>query len=84
EKITLHENCLEGELRLLKSPQFETESIVYRYLIAGWVKFLGGKLPNVMRYKNPTPNPSPQARRGLKMSLIRAETPVIGKVQRKG
>ncbi|MBD1213729.1 MAG: hypothetical protein ACK6A9_20885 [Dolichospermum sp.] len=46
EKITLHENCLEGELRLLKSPQFETESIVYRYLIAGWVKFLGGKLPN--------------------------------------
>jgi hypothetical protein len=30
----------------LKSPQFETESIVYRYLIAGWVRFLGGKLPN--------------------------------------
>ncbi|WP_193197661.1 hypothetical protein [Nostoc sp. MG11] len=46
EKITLHENCLEGELRLLKSPQFETESIVYRYLIAGWTTFLGGKLPN--------------------------------------
>jgi len=30
----------------LKSPQFETESIVYRYLIAGWVKVLGRKLPN--------------------------------------
>ncbi len=46
EKITLHEDCLEGELRLLKAPQFETESIVYRYLIAGWKTFLGGKIPN--------------------------------------
>ena len=36
-------------------------------------------LPGVMRYKNPTPNPSPQAMRGnkgAKMYLIRAETAV--------
>lgn len=46
EKITLKEDCLEGELRLLKSPQLGTESIVYRYLIGVWKIFLGGKLPN--------------------------------------
>ncbi|MEH1801570.1 MAG: hypothetical protein V7L13_20815 [Nostoc sp.] len=46
EKITLNEDCFEGELRLLKPPEFDTESIVYRYLIAGWKIFLGGKLPN--------------------------------------
>ncbi|MBD2532481.1 hypothetical protein H6G97_24010 [Nostoc flagelliforme FACHB-838] len=46
EKITLNKDCIEGELRLLNPPQFETESIVYRYLIAGWTRFLGGKLPN--------------------------------------
>lgn len=46
EKITLNKDCIEGELRLLKHPQFDTESIVYRYLIAGWKTFLGGKLPN--------------------------------------
>ncbi|MEH1805329.1 hypothetical protein [Nostoc sp.] len=46
EKITLNKDCIEGELRLLKPPEFETESIVYRYLIAGWTRFLGGKLPN--------------------------------------
>lgn len=46
EKITLREDCIEGELRLLKQPQLETESIVYRYLIAGWKTFLGGKIPN--------------------------------------
>lgn len=46
EKIRLKEDCIEGELRLLKQPQFETESIVYRYLIAGWKTFLGGKIPN--------------------------------------
>ena len=34
-------------------------------------------LPNVMRYKNPTPKPSPQVIRGLKMYLIRAETAVF-------
>jgi len=46
EKITLYENYIEGELGLLKPPQFDTESIVYRYLIAGWQTFLGGKIPN--------------------------------------
>lgn len=46
QKITLKEDFIEGELRLLKQPQFETESIIYRYLIAGWKTFLGGKIPN--------------------------------------
>ncbi|MBN3891010.1 MAG: hypothetical protein HWQ43_18265 [Nostoc sp. JL31] len=46
EKITLNKDCIEGELRLLNPPQFETEAIVYRHLIAGWTRFLGGKLPN--------------------------------------
>ena len=46
EKITLEEDSITGELRLLKSPEFETESIVYRYLIAGWKTFLGGKIPD--------------------------------------
>jgi hypothetical protein len=46
EKITLNKDCVEGEIRLLKPPQFDTESIVYRYLIAGWKIFLGGKVPN--------------------------------------
>ncbi|MCG6134871.1 MAG: hypothetical protein MET45_09425 [Nostoc sp. LLA-1] len=46
EKITLHEDCIAGELRLLKQPEFDTESIIYRYLIAGWKTFLGGKIPN--------------------------------------
>lgn len=46
EKITLNKDCIEGELRLLNPPQFETEAIVYRYLIAGWTRFLGGKFPN--------------------------------------
>ncbi|BAY73423.1 hypothetical protein NIES23_62510 (plasmid) [Trichormus variabilis NIES-23] len=46
EKFTLKEDSIEGELRLLKQPQFETESIVYRYLIAGWKTFLGGRIPD--------------------------------------
>ena len=46
EKITLEEDSITGEMRLLKSPEFETESIVYRYLIAGWKIFLGGKIPD--------------------------------------
>jgi hypothetical protein len=46
EKITLHEDTITGEIRLLKQPEFETESIVYRYLIAGWKIFLGGKIPD--------------------------------------
>lgn len=46
EKITLNEDCIEGKLRLLTPPQFQTDSLVYRYLIASWKLFLGGKLPN--------------------------------------
>lgn len=46
EKITLHEDSFEGTLRLLKPPSFDTDSLVYRYLIAGWNTFLGGKIPN--------------------------------------
>ncbi len=46
EKITLNEDSLSGELRLLKPPQFDTESRIYSYLIAGWTTFLGGKIPN--------------------------------------
>lgn len=46
EKITLHKDCIEGEIRLLKKPEFETDSIIYRSLIAGWKTFLGGKIPN--------------------------------------
>jgi hypothetical protein len=46
EKITLYEKDIEGELRLLKPPEFGSDSIVYRYLIAGWNIFLGGKIPN--------------------------------------
>ncbi|ACB53914.1 hypothetical protein cce_4566 [Crocosphaera subtropica ATCC 51142] len=46
EKIILHEDSIEGQLRLLTSPEFQTDSIIYRYLIAGWKTFLGGKIPN--------------------------------------
>ena len=46
EKITLKDNCIEGQLHLLTPPQFETDSLVYRSLIAGWKIFLGGQIPN--------------------------------------
>ncbi|MEA5569869.1 hypothetical protein [Calothrix sp. UHCC 0171] len=46
EKITLHKDYLQGEIRLLNPPKFETESLIYRSLIAGWQIFLGGKIPN--------------------------------------
>lgn len=46
EKITLYEDCIKGELRLLTPPQFESDSLLYRTLIASWKIFLGGKLPN--------------------------------------
>lgn len=48
EKLTLNQDTIEGELRLLTPPQFQTESIIYRYLIAGWQNFLGGKVPNAV------------------------------------
>lgn len=46
EKITLKDNCIEGQLRLLSSPQIEAESVVYRSLIAAWRIFLGSQIPN--------------------------------------
>ena len=33
-------------MRTYAPPEFQTDSIVYRYLIAGWKIFLGGKIPN--------------------------------------
>jgi len=48
EKITLNRDYIEGEIRLLTPAQFESDSMVYRYLIAGWKIFLGGKIPNVV------------------------------------
>lgn len=46
EKITLNSETAEGELRLLKNPEFETDSIFYRSLITSWKIFLGGYIPN--------------------------------------
>ncbi len=46
EQITLQKDCLKGKIILLNSPQFQTNSIVYRSLIAAWKTFLGGKIPN--------------------------------------
>lgn len=46
EKITLKDDCIEGQLYLLTPPQFETDSLVYRSLIAAWKIFLGGQIPN--------------------------------------
>lgn len=46
EKIILKDEVIEGELRILKDPEFETDSIFYRSLIAGWKVFLGGYIPN--------------------------------------
>jgi hypothetical protein len=46
EKMTLKDDCIEGQLHLLTPPQFETDSLVYRALIAGWKIFLGGQIPN--------------------------------------
>lgn len=46
EKIILKDDVIEGELRILKQPEFQTDSILYRSLIAGWKVFLGGYIPN--------------------------------------
>ncbi len=45
EKVTLKDDCIEGQLLLLTPPQFETESVIYRSLIAAWKIFLGGQIP---------------------------------------
>ncbi|MBW4585072.1 hypothetical protein G7B40_006225 [Aetokthonos hydrillicola Thurmond2011] len=57
EKITLNEDSLEGELRLLQPPKFEPGPTIYSYLIAGLKTFLGGKiadkpLPKEVRVEN--------------------------------
>ncbi len=46
EKMILKDDCIEGQLHLLTPPQFETDSLIYRSLIAGWKIFLGGQIPN--------------------------------------
>lgn len=46
EKIYLKGDLVEGQIRLLKKPDLEATSPVYRTLIAGWNIFLGGHIPN--------------------------------------
>jgi hypothetical protein len=46
QQITLYENHIEGKILLLTPPQFETDSLLYRTLIAGWQLFLGGRIPD--------------------------------------
>jgi len=43
--ITLTEDTIQGELKLLKKPDFKSDHLVYKTLIAGWKIFLGGKIP---------------------------------------
>ncbi|MBE9239660.1 hypothetical protein [Synechocystis salina] len=46
DNLTIKGDLVEGQLRLLEDPKFETNSWVYRSLIAGWKVFLGGYIPN--------------------------------------
>ena len=45
ECITLKEDCIQGQLRLINKPDIKTDSKVYNTLIAGWKVFLGGYIP---------------------------------------
>lgn len=45
EKITLYENSIEGQLRLLDSPEPQADSFFGRILIGIWKVFLGGQIP---------------------------------------
>ncbi len=45
EKLQLNEHVVEGRLRLMEKPEFESESLVYRSLIAAWQVILGGHIP---------------------------------------
>ncbi len=45
ERIVLHGDRIEGQLRLLGKPDLETNSIVYRSLISAWSVLLGGYIP---------------------------------------
>lgn len=44
EKITLYEDSIEGQLRLLNSPEFQADSFFYRILLEIWKTFLGGQI----------------------------------------
>ncbi|MFN9174882.1 MAG: hypothetical protein ACK58N_10335 [Synechocystis sp.] len=46
EKLTIKGDLVEGQLSLLEDPRLETDSLIYRSLIAGWKVFLGGNIPN--------------------------------------
>ncbi len=46
EKILFNGDLIEGQLRLLSKPQFETNSLIYKILVSGWNSFLGGYIPN--------------------------------------
>lgn len=46
EKMVLKGDVIEGQLRLLNTPQIETKSSIYNALISGWRTFLGGYIPN--------------------------------------
>jgi hypothetical protein len=45
ELITIKEDCIEGQLKLLKKPDIKTDSMIYNILITGWKVFLGGNIP---------------------------------------
>lgn len=54
KSITLTEDTIQGELKLLKKPDLKSEHLVYKTLITGWKLFLGGnitesKLPENMK-----------------------------------
>jgi hypothetical protein len=53
EFITLKEEVIEGELRLLKKPNIASDSWFYKTLIGGWKIFLGGNINN-LKYENIT------------------------------
>ncbi|WP_069790995.1 hypothetical protein A5482_015200 (plasmid) [Cyanobacterium sp. IPPAS B-1200] len=45
ECITLKEDCIQGQIKLINKPDIKTDSKVYNTLIAGWKVFLGGYIP---------------------------------------
>ncbi|MGK7890577.1 MAG: hypothetical protein AB4042_14700 [Leptolyngbyaceae cyanobacterium] len=46
EKITYNDDLIEGQIRLLKKIDCQTNSLAYRVVIAAWKTFLGGTVPN--------------------------------------
>lgn len=46
DKVFLNGDAVEGQLRLLNKPEIESDSMIYRTLIAGWKIFLGGNIPS--------------------------------------